>query len=517
MGDSLGVTQRVRVLYLEDSAQDVELVEATLAAEGIACELHWVETPVRYQQALEHPELHLILSDYSLPTFDGLAALRLARAQRPELPFIFVSGAMGEERAIESLKQGATDYVLKDRLARLGPAVRRALQEAAEREARQQAEETLKQNEAYFRTLTENTSDLIALIERSGVVQYVSPSVRHLLGYEDRDLIGKPWDAYVSPTDTEATTRFFTSICQSSGAQHDLEFRVRRRDGELRVLEGVFTNLLDDPVLSSVVMNARDVTARRQAEAALQAANERLEQTLATERQLRSELLRLSEALRRAQETERTRIARELHDGIAQTLSGILLHVDFLHTATGDPALVKTLLGEIKEALAQAVTDIRDVVWDLRPGMLDDLGLLEALQGLVTNLMRRTPVEITLQLPGDMPVLSPAVETALYRIVQEALTNALQHGRAARATVCVEPDTGSVHLTVMDTGKGFDVTTPSSPSARSVHNTAENKRGIGLWSMRARAEEVGGTFALHSTPGHGTTIHVTVPVQSEEQ
>jgi signal transduction histidine kinase len=327
----------------------------------------------------------------------------------------------------------------------------------------------------------------------------------------------KPWDVYVSPADNRATTRFFAFICQSSGAQQRLEFCVRRRDGELRVLEGIFTNLLDDPVLCCIVVNARDVTDRRQAETALQETNERLEKTLTTEQQLRSELHRLSMELRRAQETERTRIARELHDGVAQTLSGILLHVDFLYTVTEDPVLAKELLGEIKEALAQAVTDIRDVVWTLRPAMLDDLGLLETLRGLVTTLMRSAPMGIVLQLPEELSILSPTVETALYRIVQEALNNALQHGQAARVTVRVELDKGNVQLTVIDTGKGFDATTLSSPTARRTPNTAETKRGIGLWSMRARAEEVGGTFTLHSTPGHGTTIQVTVPIRSEEK
>ncbi len=136
----------LHILYLEDSPQDVELVKAMLAAEEIACELQWVETQSTFQQALEQPELQLILSDYALPGFDGLGALHLARARRPELPFIFVSGAIGEERAIESLHQGATDYVFKQRLARLGPATRRALQEAAERNARQQAQLALQES-----------------------------------------------------------------------------------------------------------------------------------------------------------------------------------------------------------------------------------------------------------------------------------------------------------------------------------------------------------------------------------
>ncbi|MBC8113464.1 MAG: response regulator [Candidatus Saccharimonas sp.] len=129
-------TRRLHILYLEDSHADATLVEATLAESGLDFELKCVETEAEFQAALQQGSLDVILSDYRLPSFDGMAALELARFQLPEVPFIFVSGGIGEERAIETLKAGATDYVLKDRLKRLVPSVERAVREAAERAER---------------------------------------------------------------------------------------------------------------------------------------------------------------------------------------------------------------------------------------------------------------------------------------------------------------------------------------------------------------------------------------------
>ena len=123
----------LHILHLEDSPPDAFLVEATLAAGGLAFELTRVETEADYQAALQRGALDVILSDYYLPSFDGMSALELARSQLPEVPFIFVSGGIGEEQAIEMLKAGATDYVLKDRLKRLVPSVERAFREATER------------------------------------------------------------------------------------------------------------------------------------------------------------------------------------------------------------------------------------------------------------------------------------------------------------------------------------------------------------------------------------------------
>ncbi len=138
------------ILYLEDDPKDADLVLAMLEAEGVTCRVTLVETRADFLASLEQERIDLILADYSLPSFDGISALKIAAEKRPEVPFIFVSGAMGEEVAIEALKIGATDYVLKTRLSRIFPSVQRALREGRERVERTSAEEALRRSEAYL-------------------------------------------------------------------------------------------------------------------------------------------------------------------------------------------------------------------------------------------------------------------------------------------------------------------------------------------------------------------------------
>ena len=135
-----GQTGHLRILHLEDDTADSELIGSLLRTAGLDCELERVDTRAAFEASLASGAFQIILSDYSLPGFDGQAALGLARSLKPELPFLFVSGTIGEELAIESLKEGATDFVLKDRLQRLAPAVWRALAEAEERAFRQRSE-----------------------------------------------------------------------------------------------------------------------------------------------------------------------------------------------------------------------------------------------------------------------------------------------------------------------------------------------------------------------------------------
>ncbi len=144
----------LRILLLEDNTQDAELIQELLEAEHFVCSILRAQTRAEFIAGLEDTELDLILADFKLPSFDGLSALRLALDARADLPFIFVSGSLGEEVTIEAVKMGATDYVVKSRLSRLVPSVRRALREARERAERKKAEEALRRLEAELAGIT---------------------------------------------------------------------------------------------------------------------------------------------------------------------------------------------------------------------------------------------------------------------------------------------------------------------------------------------------------------------------
>ncbi len=161
----------LRILLLEDDTRDAELIQELLEADHFVCEITRTQTRAEFMAALEGVEIDLILADYTLPSFDGLSALMLASSARPDLPFIFVSGTLGEEVAIEALKIGATDYVVKTRLSRLVPSVQRALREADERAERKTAAKVAAgREEASIRTplrilLLEDDADDAKLIQ----------------------------------------------------------------------------------------------------------------------------------------------------------------------------------------------------------------------------------------------------------------------------------------------------------------------------------------------------------------
>lgn len=265
----MSLNRPLRILHLEDDPDFSDLVKTLLEREGLAVELKLVDSKPEFEAALAQGEFDAILADYLLPAYDGLTALESARGKCPETPFLLVSGTIGEEAAIRSLKNGATDYVLKLWPERLVPALRRAVQEAEERRQRRHIETELLRREKYFRALTENCLDVLTILNREGVYLYNSPSVKGVLGYEPGELAGRSALGLVHPEDLPRALQAINEGLSYPERTIRLEFRFRHQDGSWRFLEAVGRNRIEDPEIAGLVINSRDVTDRKRAESDL--------------------------------------------------------------------------------------------------------------------------------------------------------------------------------------------------------------------------------------------------------
>jgi signal transduction histidine kinase len=221
---------------------------------------------------------------------------------------------------------------------------------------------------------------------------------------------------------------------------------------------------------------------------------------------VRGELLRRSVQV---QEEERKRIARELHDGIGQIFTALALGLSGVEeTMPRDPALARKQIGNLKDLSVRAISELRQLVADLRPAQLDDLGLVPALHWLADEWRDRLHMDVRVQITGQRRRLSPEMETVLFRITQEALTNVAKHAKAQHTAVKLAFHDGQVELVIEDNGIGV---TPEQMNRRQVRH-----QGWGLAGIQERAALVGGTFDIDSAPGRGTRLTVHIPLRAEE-
>jgi len=253
------------ILHLEDSTNDALLVEALVGEEWPDCHITRVAMRAQYEAAIKGGGFDLILSDYAMPDFDGLSALELARVRCPEKPFIFMSGTIGEERAIEALKLGATDYVIKDRPTRLIQAIRQALALVEETDRRRSTEEALRENRERYRQITENVADMISVHETDGRRIYQNPACRKIRG-DSEDRVGADAFGDIHPEDRDRIRAIFADTVRT-GAQHRVEYRLLPAGGMVRHIESQGSVIRDAAGnVINVLVVARDVTERKHSE-----------------------------------------------------------------------------------------------------------------------------------------------------------------------------------------------------------------------------------------------------------
>jgi two-component system cell cycle sensor histidine kinase/response regulator CckA len=265
----------IRILHLEDNPDDAVLVMRTLKRDDIACTIHAVQTRDQYLDAIRSETFDLILSDHGLPGFDGLSALRLIRARDALVPFILVSGSLGEEAAIETIRSGVTDYVLKDRLARLAGCVRRALAEARVHRERKIAEDALRRSERRFQVAITTMAEGLLIMDAKGRVVVTNPAAARLLGIDAARLVGMSigecfarvrveGGAAVLPADVPA---FFG--VGTGRPQDEVLLRITRPDKSATWALVNTRPMIEGSAVDGIVATLHDVTERRRLQAHL--------------------------------------------------------------------------------------------------------------------------------------------------------------------------------------------------------------------------------------------------------
>lgn len=480
----------VRILLVEDSADDAELILCALREEGgeLFCERCCDEAGLR--AALAARDWDIVLADYHLPAFSASEVLALVRADPRDIPVIVVSGHIGEEAAVTLLKSGASDFVSKDRLARLAPALRRELSEARERRDKRAAVRALAEQERFLLDITSALCEGIVVLDAEGRVLFMNPQAERLLGWSAAELLGLPIHEIVHRLRADGSP-YPAAACPL----HRL-----KREGERCLIEDeVF--LCKDGTLLPVSYMASRITASDGSTCFIKAFQDRSALQLAEqERQVsRRQLRELSVFLQRVREEERSHVARELHDELGQLLTGLRMDVEWLQRRLPDDG--GSMVGKIRSMTGlvdSTLRTIRRISTDLRPAVLDDFGLEAAVEWLVESFRARNRIACDLRISLGGVSLAEPVATAVFRLVQEGLTNVSRHARARRVMVALEVVEGSLGLMLRDDGIGFQVDAPG-------------VRSFGLLGMRERVFALNGEFRVDSRPGGGTLITVEIP------
>jgi PAS domain S-box-containing protein len=355
---------------------------------------------------------------------------------------------------------------------------------------RTRAERALRESEERHRMLVESMNDGLGVQDENGVWTYVNNRFAEMLGYSRDEMIGRPLTDFLNQADLDTYRRQMAGRTKGESGFYEMSWL--RKDGH-----AIFTLVSSRPIFdeqgqfrgSFGVLTG--ITERKRAEEAL--------------RESETQLRHLSTQLLTAQETERKRISRELHDELGQALTVMKLHINFIEKNLSErqTGLSKECEKAV-EYIDQVIENVRRLSRDLSPIILEDFGLSAAIRWLVSNFAKRYTIKVALNMVDIDALIPRDSHTSVYRIIQEALTNIGKHSQAGKVSLTVREDTGLVWFSIEDDGKGFDAIT-------AMTNEPEEK-GLGLATMRGRARMLGGTLLIRAKEGKGTRISLSIPI-----
>ena len=494
----------LRILLLEDDAHDAELIQELLETDHFVCETTRVQTRAEFVAALKNSGIDLILADYQLPSFDGLSALKLAQSERPDLPFIFVSGTLGEEVAIEALKIGATDYILKTRLARLVPSVQRALREARERAERRMAEEIAHRSEKELLDVIEAIPTLAFTTLADGSNVWANQRWVEYTGLSVDSTSGFGWRPTLHPDDVDGHVNKWQESL-ASGEPFESEARHRSANGEYRWFLVRAVPLRDENgKIRKWYGTLTDIEDRKRAEQE----RERL-------RQLEADLAYMSRVMTMGE------LAASLGHEVKQPIAAAAMNAEactrWLHRDVPDVTqachAASLMIADVTRA-AEIIDRVRSLYRRGTPirELVDLNEIIREMVVLLNDTADRNSVSIRTELDVSLPT-ARADRVQLQQILMNLMSNGIEAMQATGGELSVtsrRTEDGQLLISVSDSGVGLPVDGPER-IFEAFFTTKPHGTGMGLSISRRIIESHGGRLWASPNAGRGATFQFTLP------
>ena len=475
----------IQILMLEDNPMDVKIIQKLITKNGLQVNFTVVASGLEYTSKLEQFSYDIILSDHQLPDFDSIRALEVRNQKHEAVPFILITGAVSEEIALALIKQGADDYILKDRLQRLPTAIEDAIQKRKTEKAKQSMETSLSILTERLQLAAKTSYDIIWDYDLDSNFIYCSDAIEKVIGIPGKDRF-RPAELmkYVYSEDVASLENSFAIMVLGKEQRWRKIFRAVRNDGNLAWINNnaiVIRDKKEKPVRIVGVMH--DVTEIRRLQ------HELMEQETQSQKQMAAITIQ-------AQEKERSEIGKELHDNVNQLLATAKIMID---TARTTPDLHDICLAKSQESIMDAINELRNIAHSMMTPSFDDFKFEQIIQDITINYNLSGKFRLRVAFPPSelLDSIPNAIKLAFYRIIQEQVSNILKYARAKNVMIKLFILENSYTLEISDDGIGFD--------------TSRKTKGIGLRNMESRVVVFGGSMNITSAPGKGCKIELMIP------
>lgn len=466
----------LKILILEDDRDDAFLIEKILQDNGFDAQFTHVATKEEYENAVKSKYIDIILSDHRMVVYTSREALQYRNECLPSAIFILVTGAVSEEFAVQILKEGADDYVLKTKMQRLTVAIKNALH-------KKELEASASKAKERFELSVAASKDVIVDYDYLTKTMYVSKAFEKY-GYPSGE--DQPLDAifkHIHPDDVDLFLNRYYEFINNKEERFNHFFRLIEADGSI-----AYINLSSIMVVDSqhrtlrIVSVLHDTTDIRRLQNSLEETELQHQKNIA-------------QTTVEAQEKERQELATELHDNIGQLLVTAKL---MLETGMQKPELLEKTLPKTHEIILTAVKETRNLSHSIMPPTMDEQIFLQKIKETAHAISSagKLKIKCVFPEPDQLKAISNFSKLAIYRIIQEQLTNIVKYSKATEATIQIKMD-GFIDLVVQDNGIGFD--------------TKQSSKGLGLTNIRNRAAILNGSMEISSLLGQGTKLTVHIP------